>query len=95
MTLINGLGRQPILGSAEQACVDLLEETLELAKEGKITSIGIIVCMQGGYATVMAGKQAGDLNMGADSLKHKIISAVEGGNVARPSSILRSDIGVR
>ena len=78
------------LNQYQRACVDLLQETLELALEGKVTSIGIIACLDGGYATVMAGKQAGDLNLGCDSLKGKIISAVEEGNVAKPSRILQA-----
>ena len=69
-------GPMPLTDSQE-ACVDLLEEALEEAKRGKINSIGIVVCMENGYATTMAGRQAGDLNLGCDSLKQKILDAVE------------------
>lgn len=79
------------LNEAQQACISLLREALEQAEGGHITSIGIVVCLPSGYATVMAGSQAADLNLGCDSLKAKILNAVEGGNrrgnilMARPS----------
>jgi hypothetical protein len=79
----------PKLSESQQACVDLLRESLEQAESGNIHTIGIIVCMKTGYATVMAGTQAGDLNLGCDSLKNKILAAIEGGNVKR-SSIVRA-----
>ena len=63
------------LTEAQLACVDLLSEALEQARAGQITSIGIIVCMKGGYASVMAGTQAADLNLGCDDLKDKILDA--------------------
>lgn len=89
MDIANGnipiLGQTPKLGESEQACVELLQETLDLALEGKIASVGIVVCMDGGYASVMAGSKAADLNLGVDSLKRKIIDAVEQGNVKRRS----------
>lgn len=61
----------------QQAVVHLLEESLKEARLGHINSIAIIVCMTTGYAHVMAGRQAADLNMGCDSLKRKILGAVE------------------
>ena len=76
----------PILNEAQLACVHLLEEALSEAQRGNITSIGIICCMKGGFATVMAGMQAADLNLGCDDLKLKIHAAVTSGNVAKPKS---------
>ena len=78
-----------MLDESQRACVDLLEEALEQARDGKIDAVGIVVCMKGGFASVMAGKRAGDLNLGCDDLKRKILDAVTGGNVAKPSSILK------
>ncbi len=69
----------------QKACVDLLSEALDEAKRGMIETIGIVACMKTGYATVMAGSRAGDLNMGCDSLKRKIINAVE-----QPQAIRRA-----
>lgn len=76
------------LTEAQQSCIDLLAEAFEQAKGGHISSVGIIVCMANGYATVMAGTQAADLNLGCDSLKRKILDAVEEGN--RRSNIIRA-----
>lgn len=63
------------LTEAQLACIDLLSEALEQARAGEVTSIGIILCMKGGYASVMAGTQAADLNLGCDDLKDKILEA--------------------
>jgi len=81
-------GVDPILSESQLACVDLLKETLREAEAGSIHTIGIIVCMEKGYAHVMAGHRASDLNMGCDSLKAAILGAVEGGNVKK-SGIVR------
>lgn len=74
------------------ACIDLLKETLAVALEGRIDTIGVVACMEGGYAHVMAGSQAANLNLGCDSLKHAIRDEVESGNVRRkaPSGIIRA-----
>lgn len=77
-----------ILTEGQQAVVDLLEQSLEQAQQGLINTIGIIVCMKGGFATVMAGTQAADLNLGCDSLKKKILDAVESNDTPRRSSII-------
>ncbi len=61
----------------QKACVDLLNEALDEAKKGMIDTIAVIACLKTGYATVMAGSRAGDLNLGCDSLKKKILEAVE------------------
>ncbi len=63
------------LTESQLACCDLLSEALEQARAGQVTSIGIILCMKGGYASVMAGTQAADLNLGCDDLKDKILDA--------------------
>jgi hypothetical protein len=73
----------PKLSESQQACVDVLREAVEQAESGNVYSVGIIVCMKTGYATVMAGSGAADLNLGCDSLKRKILDAIEGGNVKR------------
>ena len=76
----------PKLSESQLACVDLLKETLAEAERGMINTIGIVVCMKSGYATVMAGTQAGDLNLGCDSLKKKILDAVEDNGVSKRQS---------
>jgi hypothetical protein len=78
------LTAKPPLTDMQVACVDLLKEALAAALDGKVNSAAIILCMNDGYASVMAGKQAAELNLGADSLKRKIIDAVENdGNRAK------------
>jgi hypothetical protein len=74
MTLI---GVKPKLSQDQLAIIDLVKETLAQCLAGEISSIGIVACMKSGYATVMSGRQAADLNLGCDSLKMKILNAVE------------------
>lgn len=76
----------------QAAIVDLLKEALAQALEGNIKTVGIVACMEGGFAAVMAGRQAADLNLACDDLKAKILKAVTEGSAerqSRPSSILR------
>jgi hypothetical protein len=73
------------LSEDQAAIVDLLKEALAQALEGQIKSIGVIVCMQGGFASAMAGRQASDLNLGCDDLKRKILEAVTEGTQERQS----------
>lgn len=82
------------LTESQQACVELLTEALAEAKRGNINTVGIVVCMQAGFATVVAGHQAADLNLGCDDLKRKVLDAVTTGNVAKPiPKILRARPG--
>lgn len=80
------------LSESQVACIDLLKEALAEALEGKVYGVGIALCMDGGWATVMAGTRPGDLNLACDDLKRKILGAVtEGGKPrAKPSNILRA-----
>jgi hypothetical protein len=81
---------KPVLSESQQACVDLLREALAEAEKGNVTTIGILLCMGNGFASVMAGTQAADLNLGCDDLKFKIHAAVTEGNVKRASKIIRA-----
>lgn len=77
------------LDESRQACVELLADALEEATKGKIKSVAIVVCMDEGMATVMAGKDGAALNIGCDDLKKKIHAAMfEEGNVARKRSAI-------
>ena len=71
------IGLQPKLTQDQIAIVEICKETLAQAIEGQISSIAIIACMKSGYATVIAGRQASDLYMGAGSLQRKILYKVE------------------
>jgi len=78
------IGLKPTLDEYQQGCVDLLTDALEEAVKGRITSLAMVVCMDDGIATVMAGKNGGALNVGCDDLKMKIHSAMfNDGNLAR------------
>lgn len=81
------------LDEMKQSCVDLLSDALEQALAGRISSVAMVVCMDEGIATVMAGRNGGALNIGCDDLKHKIhASMFTDGNLARKpkvSSILK------
>lgn len=81
-----------VLEPMQQACVDLLTDALEEAMKGRVSSIAMVVCMDGGIATVMAGINGLALNIGCDDLKLKIHAEMfEDGNVAKKkSSILRA-----
>lgn len=73
----------PNLDEYQQGCLDVLEQCVEQARAGNVTSIGVVVCMKNGWTTVMAGKQAGDLYLGAGDLQQRILEEVKSGNVAR------------
>jgi hypothetical protein len=64
------------LSDDQQACVDLLEEALAEARRGKFSTIAIVCCMANGFASVMAGTQAGALNLACDDLKTTILKRV-------------------
>lgn len=71
------IGVEPKLSKDQQDCVDVLEEALTQARAGKIHTLGMVACMERGYATIIAGPHAADLNLGCDSLKRKILDSVE------------------
>ena len=83
------LSAAPPLDESRRACVDLLADALEEATRGKIKSVAIVVCMDEGMATVMAGKDGAALNIGCDDLKMKIHAAMfQDGNVGRKKSAI-------
>lgn len=69
------LGTKP-LDPIQQSCVELLEEALEQARSGNVFAVGVALCMRGGFASVLAGKEAAELNLACDALKQKILAAV-------------------
>jgi len=75
-----------VLNDAQQDCLDKLREAVAEAEKGNIYAIGLVACMKTGYATVIGGTRAGDVNLGCDSLKRRILDGVEG--AAQPT-ILR------
>ena len=82
----------PNLSDSQIACIDLLKEALAEALEGRVSGVGIVLCLDGGWASVMAGTRPGDLNLGCDDLKAKILHAVTDRSAkpaVAPSNILR------
>lgn len=96
MSTVNGtvplISITPPLDKMQQACVELLADALDEATKGKIRSVAIVVCMDDGIATVMAGTNGLALNLGCDDIKHKIHAEIfKGGNVApKKSAIMRA-----
>jgi hypothetical protein len=82
---------QPQLSEEQIACIDLIKETLAQALEGNISCIGIVACMPGGFASVMAGNRPGDLALGCFDLQLKIRDAVlEGPKSKAVSRLVRA-----
>lgn len=72
----------------QRATCDLLRETLVMAEQGQIDTIGVVACLKGGFATVIAGRRAGDLMLGAFDLQCKIRDATQGSLQTRQASRL-------
>lgn len=73
MTELLNVNGTKSLNPDQIAVVDLVKECLAQALEGNITSIAIVACMSKGFAHVMAGRQAAELNLGCDALKAEIL----------------------
>lgn len=85
--LLSSAAQPSGLDDKQQACVDLLGDALEEACKGRITSVAIVVCMDDGIGTNMAGSNGLALNIGCDKLKREILEAIFiDGNVARKKS---------
>lgn len=74
------------LDATQLACVGLLKEALAEALEGKVSCMGLVLCLPGGWATNLAGTRPGDLNLGLDDLKRKILDAVTETPISRGTS---------
>lgn len=70
------------LNEDQKAVVELLMQALEQAEKGNIDAVGVICCMKNGFASVMAGRRAGDLYMAAGEMQDRILKEVTSGNVA-------------
>lgn len=67
---------KPILSDVQQDCVDKLREALQEAEAGKVWAVGILVCLETGFAHAIGGTDAGTLNLAADDLKAEILRRV-------------------
>ena len=78
------------LSDQQLDCIDKLAQCLEEAKKGNVFTVGIVVCMKMGFATTIAGSDAGSLNLGCDALKQKILeNVVDEGKIKPGSMIIR------
>ncbi len=77
---------KPPLDPNQVACVEMLKEALAEALEGKVSCMGLVLCLPGGWATNLVGSRPGDLNLGCDDLKRKILDAVTETPIARGTS---------
>lgn len=80
------------LSDDQIAVVEMLKEALAQALEGKFQTAAVVVCLEDGFASAMAGHDAGTLNLACDDLKTKIMDAVRIGTeekLSRRSAILR------
>lgn len=76
---------------AGQACIALLEQVLDDAKAGKVTSVGVICCGPSDFGAAHAGPDAAKLNLGIDTLKRTILNIVSP-ELPAPSPIKRPSI---
>lgn len=65
------------LSPVQEDIVDKLRQALEQAEKGNVFALGLVLCLRSGYATVIGGSAAAELNLGCDSLKAKILREVE------------------
>ena len=76
---VNGM-TLPGLGNVKtvSAAVEILEKVLVEAKEGRCTSVGIVMIdPNGGVATPWAGQQIPQLHLGASMMQARIIRMIE------------------
>lgn len=88
---MNGKPPNLALTFHQRQCVEILEEALAEAREGKVDGVAIVLCMPGGWAPLFGGTRPGDLNLGLDQLKRDILDNVTGAKVKpeAKSSIVR------
>jgi hypothetical protein len=75
------------LDEYQQAVVDMLTDALEEAMKGRISTCGMVACMDDGVAPIMAGRNAGGLLLGILQLQENIrVEVFEKGNIAKKRS---------
>jgi len=79
---MNGSPPDLTLTFHQRQCVEVLEEALAEAKQGKVDGVAIVLCMPGGWAPLFGGTRPGDLNLGLDQLKRDILDNVTAAKVA-------------
>jgi hypothetical protein len=72
------------LTEAQKETILLLEEALAEAKKGNVDGAGVILCMNGGFATVFGGEKPGDLALGLMKMQRDLINVVSGMSSPKP-----------
>jgi hypothetical protein len=80
MTLVNGdsILRASGLSESQEACIEALQQAIDEVRSGNVDSVGVVCCFKDGFASVTAGRRAGDLYLGAGDLQRKILDRVTG-----------------
>jgi len=76
------------LTQEQRDCIEVLEQTLEQAKLGNVTTIGMALCMKNGWTHIIRGTQAGDLYLATGSMMQGILAEVTTGNVKRRGRLI-------
>lgn len=61
---------------ASKACIDILQKVLADAEAGKVQSLAIVACGQGGMGPAFAGTDIPSLNLGLDLVKRQMQDAL-------------------
>ena len=83
------LGNRNHLTDNQRACADALREALVMAEEGKVEGLGVALCMDGGWASLVAGGRPGDLHIACHDLQNKILDAVLNAPKNKASRLLK------
>lgn len=76
MDNLNGAAIGGHLDPASEACVDMLEKVLADAKAGRVQSIALVACGQGGMGPAFVGADIPSLNLGLDLVKRQMQDAL-------------------
>jgi hypothetical protein len=81
--------KKEALNPDSQACVDLLEQVLAQAKNGSVTTVGVVACGPVDFGANIAGPNAQGVYLGIGVLRAKIEAAVQQPAVMMAPNILR------
>lgn len=66
------------LSESQEACIEALAQAIDEVRSGNVDAVGVIACFKDGFASVTAGRRAGDLYLGCADLQRKILDRVTG-----------------
>lgn len=80
------MSQNGIVNPANAQCIALLEQVLESAKTGAITSVAVIACGDHEFGASFAGPDAAKLNLGLDTVKATILNNVTASSAPKRES---------